>query len=162
MPAFWHSRLAKLVSSDYHVSAQTARVACMFGCVRMSVYVRPNIYVRAGNPDSLCSCTFVDMHVTHMLMRTFTQIHIHRLLRMPTIALMFQKIPTSHKFLMFQKIPTSHKLHTSASRLHTLHTYQRAARPLHSSSSYNESDLTRSAPNDLPQRGSTDLICWHD
>ena len=147
MPAFWHSRLAKLVSSDYHVSAQTARVACMFGCVRKYVYVRPNIHVRAGNPDSLCSCIFVDMHVTRMLMRTFTQIHIHRLLRMPTIA------------LMFQKIPTSHKLHTSASRLHTLHTYQRAARPLHSSSSYNESDRTRSAPNDLPQRGSTDLIC---
>ena len=147
MPAFWHSRLAKLVSSDYHVSAQTARVACMFGCVRKYVYVRPNIHVRAGNPDSLCSCIFVDMHVTRMLMRTFTQIHIHRLLRMPTIA------------LMFQKIPTSHKLHTSASRLLTLHTYQRAARPLHSSSSYNESDRTRSAPNDLPQRGSTDLIC---
>ena len=147
MPAFWHSRLAKLVSSDYHVSAQTARVACMFGCVRKYVYVRPNIHVRAGNPDSLCSCIFVDMHVTRMLMRTFTQININRLLRMPTIA------------LMFQKIPTSHKLHTSASRLHTLHTYQRAARPLHSSSSYNESDRTRSAPNDLPQRGSTDLIC---
>ena len=125
--------------------------ACMCKCVR--------IFMSGREIPTLCSCIFVDMHVIRMLMRTFTQIHIHRLLRMPTIALMFQKIPTSHKFLMFQKIPTSHKLHTSASRLLTLHTYQRAARPLHSSSSYNESDRTRSAPNDLPQRGSTDLIC---
>ena len=71
MPAFWHSRLAKLVSSDYHVSAQTARVACMFGCVRKYVYVRPNIHVRAGNPDSL----FV--HIRRYARDTHADAHIY-------------------------------------------------------------------------------------
>ena len=118
MPAFWHSRLAKLVSSDYHVSAQTARVACMFGCVCMYVYVRPNIHVRAGNPDSLfvhirryARDTHADAHIyTDTYPPPTTHAHNH----------MFQKIPTSHKFLMFQKIPP-HTNYTHLLLAFTLH-----------------------------------------